>query len=70
MGGFSSGVVELVVELKADGTVGFVFPFKSSFGTLVRPGIDAAKQIRFEPAVLAGKPVTVIDFVTYEYKVF
>jgi tetratricopeptide (TPR) repeat protein len=66
--GISSGVVELAVELKADGTVGFAFPFKTSIGMFAGPAVDAAKQIRFEPAVLAGKPVTVINFVTYEYR--
>lgn len=59
--------VYLAVEYKADGSLGFIFPFESSTPLTRETGIRATKTIKFEPALHKGKPVTKITFVDYSY---
>ena len=56
----SAGKIRVAVEFRSDGTIGFIFPIVSKMNDLVAPSIEAAKGIRFEPALKDGKPVTVI----------
>lgn len=63
----SSGTIRIVVEFRADGTIGFVFPLLTSSRDLVQPSLRAARDIKFEPAVKDGKPVTVINLIEYGY---
>ena len=66
----SSGSVRIAVEFLADGTIGFVFPLKTPVDPeLVQQSVDAAKGIRFEPAMKNGKPVTVVNFVEYGFRI-
>lgn len=66
----SSGTVRIAVEFRSDGTIGFVFPLSTSLDTdLVRQSVDAAKGTRFEPAMIDGKAVTVINFAEYGFSV-
>jgi len=60
-----SGLVRLAVELKFDGSVGFIFPFSGTSKNFIKPGVEAAQGIKFRPAVLKGKPVTVVVIVEY-----
>jgi hypothetical protein len=66
--GMSSGGVDVAVEFQSDGTIGFVFPFRSSPRTLVPAVIEAARAIKFEPAILNGKPVTSVMLFSYEFE--
>jgi hypothetical protein len=67
----STGSVKIVVEFLADGTLGFVFPLETSMDeSLLLSAIEAAKGIRFEPAVKNGTPVTDISYVGYAFSVY
>lgn len=66
--GESSGTVEVAVELKADGTLGFIFPFSTTSPKLIDPVLKAAQSIRFEPAIKDGQPVTVVRVFGYTFK--
>lgn len=64
----SSGTVRIAVEFCGDGSIGFVFPLPTVIDRdLVQQSVNAAKGIRFEPAMKDGKPVTVINFVEYGF---
>jgi Tfp pilus assembly protein PilF len=65
-----SGNVILVVEFRKDGKIGHIFPYKRLPGGLTENSIEAARRIKFEPAQRNGKPVTVINFVDYDFKTF
>ena len=63
----SSGTIKVEVELKADGKIGFVFPLQNFINDLEPSAIDAAKRIRFEPAIKNGVPVTVVTVFEYSF---
>lgn len=62
-----TGKVDLFVEFKADGTIGFVISMNSLPDGLTENAIKAARSIRFEPAINDAKPVSVIKVVTYTF---
>ena len=66
----TSGEVRVAVEFKADGTIGFVFPFQSLPDGLTENVIRAAKETEFEPAVKDGKPVDVISVMVYSFAIY
>ncbi|MEP6788674.1 MAG: tetratricopeptide repeat protein [Acidobacteriota bacterium] len=57
----------VAVELGSDGKVGVVIPFQAPPHDYDGVVIDAAKKIVFEPAVKAGKPVSVIQVLEYQF---
>src|SRR6185503_20138641 len=64
----SSGTVRIAVEFRADGTIGFAFPLQTLVDPeLVQQSVNAAKGIRFEPAMKNGEVVTVINLVEYGF---
>lgn len=63
-----AGQVQLAVELKADGNVGFIFPVSSTSEVLLQGAVDAAKKIKFEPAILNREPVSVVLLFEYSFK--
>lgn len=62
-----TGFIRLAIELKNDGSVGFVFPFMGTSKNFIKPGVDAAKAIKFKPAELNGRAVTVVIMMDYKY---
>lgn len=62
------GEVRLRLVLAADGTVKNVFPIKSLRYGLTESAIEAARQIKFEPAVRNGKPASQFLTLVYEFK--
>jgi tetratricopeptide (TPR) repeat protein len=67
----STGSVKIVVEFRADGTLGFVFPLETTMDeSLLVSAIEAAKGIRFEPAVKNGIAVTEINYVGYSFSMY
>lgn len=65
----SSGNVRVMVECRADGTIGFVIPVRGMMPDLEYLAVEAARSIRFEPAVQNGQPVTVITTIEYGFYV-
>jgi tetratricopeptide (TPR) repeat protein len=63
----TKGIVKLAVEFRADGKIGFVFPFQSLPDGLTESVVEAARNIKFEPAIRDRKPVAVIRFVEYSF---
>lgn len=66
----TAGVVRLAIEFKADGKIGFIVPVKTLPDGLTESAVIAAKGIKFDPAVIGGKPVTVVSIITYTFEVF
>jgi len=66
-----TGSVKIVVEFLADGTLGFVFPLETAMDEgLLGSAIEAAKGMRFEPAVKNGIAVTEINYVGYSFSMY
>lgn len=59
------GAVRLKITLLANGTVGNITPVTSLPDGLTEQAIAAARQIKFEPKMVGGEPVSVV--VTREY---
>ena len=64
----ASGEVRLEMVLAADGTVRNIFPMKSLAFGLTETAFDAAKQIKFTPAIRHGQPVSQFVVLSYEFK--
>lgn len=64
----SQGSIVLRVVFLADGTIGEISPI-STLPSLTDLAVEAAKKIKFEPAVKDGKPTTVTKSVTYVYDI-
>jgi hypothetical protein len=54
--------------LSADGSVKYVFPIKSAGHGLTESAMNAARRIKFEPAVRLGQPASEFFTVVYEFK--
>lgn len=67
MGKESAGIIRLAVEFMGDGKLGFIFPFEASSDTLINEAIKTAKQIRFKPAKINDKPVSVVRVIEYAF---
>jgi TonB family protein len=64
----ASGEVRLRLVLAADGTVKNIFPMKPLQHGLTEAAINAARQIKFTPAVRNGQPVSQFETLSYEFK--
>lgn len=62
------GEVRLRLVLAADGTVKNVFPIKSLGHGLTESAVEAARKIRFEPAVRKNQPASQFATFVYEFK--
>jgi len=62
----ANGDVRLRMVLAADGTVKYIFPIKSLDEVSTEAAIEAARQIKFEPALRNGRPAS--QFVTFVYE--
>jgi len=60
------GDVRLRIVLASDGTIRNVFPIKSLSRGLTESALEAARQIKFEPAIRNGEPAS--QFVTFVYE--
>jgi len=67
-GAKAGGEVRLRLVLAADGTVKSVFPMKPEKHGLTEAAIEAARQIKFEPAIKDGQPVSQFLTLAYEFK--
>lgn len=64
----AGGEVRLEMVLAADGTVKNIFPMKSLAYGLTETAVDAARQIKFTPAIRNGQPVSQFLILSYEFK--
>jgi TonB family protein len=64
----AKGEVRLRLVLAADGTVKNIFPMKPLPHGLTEAATDAARQIKFMPAVRNGQPVSQFATLSYEFK--
>lgn len=60
--------VRLRLVLAGDGTIRNMFPIKSAGHALTESAVIAAQQIRFEPAIKDGRPVSQFVTLVYEFK--
>lgn len=65
----ANGEVRLRLVLAGDGTVKYIFPMKYLKHGLTEAAIEAAKQIKFEPAIRNGQPVSQFFTLSYEFKI-
>lgn len=66
--GKTRGDVRLRVVLASDGTVRNVFPIKSLSHGLTESAMEAARQIKFQPAIRNGEPASQFATFVYEFK--
>ena len=64
----ADGQVRLRMVLAADGTVKYLFPIKAARNGLTESAMNAARQIKFEPALRFGQPASEFFTVVYEFK--
>lgn len=64
----ASGEVRLEMVLAADGTVKNIFPMKSLTHGLTETAFEAARKIKFTPAIRDGQPVSQFVVLSYEFK--
>jgi len=64
----AKGEVRLRLVLAADGTVKNVFPMKPLPYGLTDAAMNAARQIKFTPAIRDGRPVSQFVTLSYEFK--
>lgn len=62
------GDVRLRLVLASDGTVKNVFPIKSLSHGLTESAMEAARQIKFEPALRNGEPASQFETFVYEFE--
>ncbi len=65
-----SGTVVLVVEFKADGTIGFVVPIQSLPFGLTDNSIASVRSMKFSPPEKNGKPVSVIRMISTQFDIY
>lgn len=65
-----TGKIKIVVEFGSDGKIRHLFPFTGLPYGLTENAINAAKEIKFEPAIENDKSVTVIRFVEYNFMIY
>jgi TonB family protein len=64
----ASGEVRLEMVLAADGTVKNIFPMKPLEHGLTESAFEAARKIKFTPAIRNGQPVSQFLILSYEFK--
>lgn len=65
-----SGKVLLFVEFRADGKIGYIFPYRILPDGLTETSIEAARTIKFEPAIRNGKSVSVVKLIEYSFTLY
>ena len=65
-----SGFIRLLVAFSEDGTIKHVLALNSLGFGLDEEAIDAAKDIKFEPATKDGRPVTVVKTIEYTFSIY
>lgn len=61
------GVARLLVEYRKDGQIGMIHIISNTVPAWRDELIRTAKRMKFEPAEMDGKPITVLNMVEYSY---
>ena len=64
----AKGEVRLRLVLASDGTVKYIFPMKPLQHGLTEAAMEAARKIKFEPAIRDGKPASQFATLSYEFE--
>ena len=64
------GIVALAVEFGEDGHLKSIFAFQTLPEGLTKNAIDAASKIKFEPAMINGKPTSKIKIIKYSFTIY
>lgn len=64
------GTVSSVVLFSADGTIGYVLPYKGLKYGLTQEVLTALTKVRFDPATENGKPVPTVRSLHYNFAVY
>lgn len=64
------GTINAMVEFKGDGKVGFVIITKGLQGGLNENVVEAARNVKFEPAIRNGRPVSVVKMMQYKFDTY
>jgi TonB family protein len=64
----AQGEVRLRVVLASDGMVKYIFPMKPLKYGLTEAAMEAARKLKFEPAIRDGKPASQFATLSYEFK--
>lgn len=65
-----SGVIRLAVGFSADGKVKHILIIKPLGYGLDEQAVRAAREIKFEPAVKDGKPISKVKFIEYSFTIY
>lgn len=65
-----SGSISLLVAFAESGEISHVFALNSLGYGLDEAAIKAAKEIKFEPELQNGKPITVVKMITYSFTIY
>lgn len=63
------GSINVVVDFGADGNK-FIFPLERLPNGLTESAVNAARKIKYEPAVKNGSPVSVLRIIEYHFDLF
>jgi len=66
----TSGTVALAIEFGADGKIKSIILVQGLPNGLVEQTINAARKMKFEPAIKDGKPVAAIGIVKYSFMIY
>jgi TonB family protein len=64
------GTVTLIVQFLSDGKIGKIRVVSGLPYGATENAVEAAKKIKFEPAVKDGKPVSIIKAITYNFTIY
>ncbi len=64
------GNIKLAVEFLSDGKIGVIFPINELSDGLTDSAVEAAKGLKFTPAVKNGKAVTVVKLIEYSFTIY
>jgi tetratricopeptide (TPR) repeat protein len=64
------GEVRLRILFLANGKIGLIIPISVLSGGLTENSIEAAKQIKFTPASINGKPISVWSMIHYHFTLY
>jgi tetratricopeptide (TPR) repeat protein len=66
----TTGVIRLLVEFLGTGTIGHIAIIKKLGSGLDENAIEAARQMKFIPGTMDGKPVSVLKIVEYRFTLY
>jgi TonB family protein len=65
-----SGIIRLAVGFSADGKVKHILIIKPLGYGLDEQAVRAAREIKFEPAIKDGKPISKVKFIEYSFMIY